>query len=550
MQNDDWWRGAVIYQIYPRSYADNNNDGVGDLAGIIDKLDYVASLNIDAIWLSPFFKSPMKDYGYDVSDYRDVDPLFGSLDEFKQLTDKAHSLGIKIIIDQVLSHSSDQHAWFEQSRKDKTNDKADWYVWADPKPDGTVPNNWLSVFGGSAWSWDSRRAQYYLHNFLESQPDLNFHNPEVQQQLLDDVEFWLKLGVDGIRLDACNFYFHDAQLRNNPAVRSDAEQARNVTGGNPYSMQQHVYDICQPENLAFHQRLRKLFNRYPGSCSLGEIGADNALEVMAEYLDGDDKLFMAYTFDLLTTDYTGSDIRKIVSEVENTLSDGWPCWSFCNHDVTRAISRLKSDGPHTPEQANMLLALLTSLRGSSCVYQGEELMLPEAEIPFERLQDPYGIAFWPEFKGRDGCRTPMPWEADKAQAGFSAVEPWLPVSAEHQALSRDIQEQDPKSALNMWRHFLNWRKSQPALIRGDFHWLDQDDNKQEQTLLFTRQYEDQHLLVAVNISAESKKITVPNEYGSLSLLDGSGFESAYDSAKQELDLPPWQLCFARIQTAQ
>lgn len=546
MNNNDWWRGAVIYQIYPRSYADSNNDGIGDLAGIIDKLDYVASLNVDAIWLSPFFKSPMKDYGYDVSDYRDVDPLFGNIDEFKQLTDKAHRLGIKIIIDQVLSHSSDQHEWFKESRLDRSNAKADWYVWADPKPDGTVPNNWLSVFGGSAWSWDARRAQYYLHNFLESQPDLNFHNEAVQQQLLDDVEFWLKLGVDGIRLDACNFYFHDQQLRNNPPVPADAAQTKGVTGANPYSMQRHIYDICQPENLKFHQRLRQLFNRYPGSCSLGEIGADNALEVMAEYTDGGDKLFMAYTFDLLTTDYSCADIRKVVSEVESTLIDGWPCWSFCNHDVTRAISRLakNADGSHSPEQAVMLLALLTSLRGSSCVYQGEELMLPEADIPFERIQDPYGIPFWPEFKGRDGCRTPMPWQADKVQAGFSEVEPWLPMPAEHLPLARDRQENNPNSALNKWRHFLNFRKQQPALVQGDFEWL--MDADAEQVLVFKRQIDQQVLLVAVNISADSKTITLPSQYSDITVLDNSGFTGRYQAAQQQLILPAWQLCFASI----
>ena len=546
MNTNEWWRGAVIYQIYPRSYADSNNNGVGDLRGIIDKLDYVASLKVDAIWLSPFFKSPMKDYGYDVSNYRDVDPLFGSLDDFKKLVDKAHGLGIKIIIDQVLSHSSDQHQWFIQSRKDKTNPKHDWYVWADPKSDGTVPNNWLSVFGGSAWSWDSRRAQYYLHNFLESQPDLNFHNPDVQQQVLDDVEFWLKLGVDGIRLDACNFYFHDQQLRNNPPVPIDAEQTKGVTGANPYSMQRHVYDICRPENLPFQQRLRQLFNRYPGSCSLGEIGADNALEVMAEYTEGGDKLFMAYTFDLLTTDYDSSDIRKVVGEVESTLTDGWPCWSFCNHDVPRAISRLTTDAAKTPAQANMLLALLTSLRGSSCVYQGEELMLPEADIPFERIQDPYGIPFWPEFKGRDGCRTPMPWQADKTQAGFSEVEPWLPMPVEHLPLARDLQEKSSTSALNLWRHFLTWRKQQPALIHGNFSWLNHKD--EQQTLLFSRKSDQQHLLVAVNISADEKTITVPTAYADINILASSGFECSYNADEQQLTLPAWQLCFAQIKT--
>lgn len=233
-QLQNWWRGGVIYQVYPRSFFDSNGDGVGDLPGVLHKLDYIASLNVDAIWLSPFFTSPMKDFGYDVADYRGVDPLFGTLDDFVRLVEACHERGMRVLIDQVLNHSSDQHQWFVESRSSRDNDKADWYVWADPKPDGTVPNNWLSVFGGPAWSWDSRRRQYYLHNFLSSQPDLNFHCPAVQDQLLDDMEFWLKLGVDGFRLDAANFYFHDLELRDNPPNLEIREGSIGVRVDNPY----------------------------------------------------------------------------------------------------------------------------------------------------------------------------------------------------------------------------------------------------------------------------------------------------------------------------
>lgn len=547
-QDNDWWRGCVIYQVYPRSFQDSNADGVGDLPGVLQRLEYIASLNVDAIWLSPFFRSPMKDFGYDVSDYRDVDPLFGKLEDFQAIIDRAHDLGIKVIIDQVLSHSSDQHEWFTESRQNRENPKADWYVWADAKPDGSPPNNWLSVFGGSAWTWDPRRAQYFLHNFLESQPDLNFHNPEVQQQLLDDVEFWLKLGVDGIRLDACSFYFHDRSLQDNPPVPADKEQTKGVTGANPYAMQQHIFDICQPENIDFHRRLRDLFNRYPGSASVGEIGADDALAVMAEYLEGGDKLFMAYTFDLLTTDYQPSSLRKIIETIESKLAGGWPCLSFSNHDVVRTASRAPT--PHVPEQAKCLLALITSLRGSVCLYQGEELGLTEANIPYEAIQDPYGLPFWPEFKGRDGCRTPMPWLASGPYAGFSQSEPWLPISAEHRPLAVDQQDANPDSILNTNRQFLEWRQQWVSLQKGDFECVFSD----EQCLVFMRSFADestqQTMLVAVNLSHSEAVVTLPDAYRQVEPVGGHGFISEWQLAAATepaiVTLPAWQCFFGLL----
>lgn len=266
----DWWRGAVIYQIYPRSFQDSTNSGMGDLAGIIARLDYVADLGVDAIWLSPFFPSPQKDFGYDVSDYKNVDPIYGTLHDFEKLITKAHTLGLKVVIDQVMSHTSDQHDWFVQSHADQTNDKADWYVWADPKPDGTPPNNWLSVFGGSAWQFDARRSQYYLHNFLVEQPDLNFHNPDVREALLDAGKFWLDLGIDGFRLDTANFFFHDKQLRDNPPYTGP--QSHDVPMVNPYAYQDHIYSKSQPENLDFLKEVRTLLNQYPGTTSVGEVG--------------------------------------------------------------------------------------------------------------------------------------------------------------------------------------------------------------------------------------------------------------------------------------
>ncbi|GGP25496.1 alpha-glucosidase family protein [Silvimonas amylolytica] len=500
-QSASWWRGAVIYQVYPRSFADSNGDGVGDLNGITAHLDYIASLGVDAVWISPFFKSPMKDFGYDVSDYRDVDPLFGNLEDFDRLLAKAHSLGLKIIIDQVLSHTSDQHAWFKASRQDRTNDHADWYIWADPQADGTPPNNWLSIFGGPSWRWDTRRLQYYMHNFLSSQPDLNFHNPKVQDAILGEIEFWLKRGVDGFRFDACNYHFHDQQLRSNPpaTVRDTAS----VSVENPYGYQAHLHDKTQPENVAFLQRIRKLLDQY-GAMSVGEVGDDNSIDIMAQYTNGGDKLNMAYSFNLLTADFSAAHIRKQVEDLEAQIKDGWGCWTTGNHDSVRVVTRWGKDTSH-PRFAPMIVAMETALRGSSCLYQGEELGLPEAQLTFEQLQDPYGITMWPEFKGRDGCRTPMPWQHNAPHAGFSKAETWLPVVAPHVPLAVDTQEPNSDSTLNAYRRILHWRKTQPALITGDITFL----KSAEPILAFTRSQDGQTIVAVFNLSATDTTFELP-----------------------------------------
>ncbi|MFB2803179.1 alpha-glucosidase [Shewanella seohaensis] len=489
-----WWRGAVIYQIYPRSLLDTNGDGVGDLRGIITKLDYIASLNVDAIWISPFFKSPMDDFGYDISDYREVDPLFGSMQDFDELIEKAHQRGIKVIIDQVLSHTSDQHAWFCESRESRTNPKADWYVWADPKEDGTAPNNWLAIFGGCAWEWEPRRQQYYLHNFLRSQPDINFHNPEVRQAVLDNVEFWLKKGVDGFRLDAITFCYHDEQLRDNPAKPKDKRQGRGFSEDNPYAYQYHYYNNDRPQTILFIEELRQLINRYPGAVTLGEVSAEDSLAVMAAYTKGEDRLHMAYSFELLTDDYSAAYIRQTVEALEASIGDGWPCWAIGNHDVQRVASRW-GRGKQTHDMVKMLNAMLSSLRGSVCSYQGEELGLTEAPIEYHELQDPFGKTFWPMFKGRDGCRTPMPWEQHADFSGFSQVTPWLPVADAHRALAVDVQEADPASMLQGYRQFLAWRKGYPILIEGEIEFCDAP----EPLLVFVRTLGEQKLLVCFNL---------------------------------------------------
>ncbi len=502
MSNNPWWRGAVIYQIYPRSFLDANGDGVGDLPGIIDRLDYVAALGVDAIWISPFFKSPMADFGYDIADYRDVDPLFGDLADFDRLLAKAHALGLKVMIDQVLSHTSIEHDWFRESRQDRTNPKADWYVWADPREDGTAPNNWMSLFGGVAWQWEPRREQYFLHNFLADQPDLNFHNPAVQKATLDNVRFWLDRGVDGFRLDAINFCFHDALLRDNPPKPAAMRVGRGFSPDNPYAYQYHFHNNTQPENLPFLEALRGLLDEYPGAVSLGEISSEDSLATTAEYTTAK-RLHMGYSFELLVDDYSAAYIRETVSRLEGAMTEGWPCWAISNHDVQRAVTRWGGH-PADPRLARMLVAMLCSLRGSICLYQGEELGLGEADVPFDALQDPYGITFWPNFKGRDGCRTPLPW-TDAPLAGFTTGTPWLPIPQDHQAQAVAVQEADPGSVLSAFRRFLAWRRSQPVLLTGDIRFLPSD----EPVLLFERVLGADVVLLAFNLSRDAVRHGLP-----------------------------------------
>jgi len=537
MNNENWWRGGVIYQIYPRSFLDTDGDGVGDLPGIVDKLDYIASLGVDAIWISPFFKSPMADFGYDIADYRDVDPLFGTVADFDRLLGKAHSLGIKVMIDQVLSHCSVEHAWFKESRESRDNDKADWFVWADPREDGTPPNNWMSLFGGVAWRWEPCREQYYLHNFLASQPDLNFHHPQVRQATLDNVKFWLDKGVDGLRLDAINFCFHDAQLRDNPPKPKDKRVGRGFSPDNPYAYQYHYYNNTQPENIGFLEDLRALLDRYPDAAALGEISSEDSLATTAEYV-GPQRLHMGYSFELLTDDFSAAYIRDTVERLEAAMAHGWPCWAVSNHDVQRAVTRW-GGGQASPQLAAQLIALVCSLRGSVCLYQGEELGLPEADVPFEALQDPYGKTFWPKFKGRDGCRTPMPWQAGET-AGFSDGQPWLPVPPEHQALNVQAQEADAGSVLNRTRRFLQWRRRHPALRRGGIRFVDAP----EPVLAFVREDAEERLLVAFNLSADTVQWEPPSDMAP-TLLDDHGLLSGALQAGR-IALPPRGVFYARL----
>ena len=532
----EWWRGAVVYQIYPRSFMDANGDGTGDLPGIIRRLEYVQRLGVDAIWISPFFKSPMKDAGYDVSDYRDIDPLFGRIDDFRTLLERAHQLGLKVVVDQVLSHTSDQHSWFEESRQSRTNAKADWYVWADPQPDGSPPNNWLSLFGGPAWSWDSRRQQYYLHHFLSSQPDLNFHNLEVQDAQLDNVRFWLDFGVDGFRLDVVNFYFHGQALKSNPPAPQDLERTLTTALDNPYTYQHHIYDISQPENLAFLRRLRALSDAYPERLLLGEISDDSAPRIMREYTSGQDRLHTAYTFDLLQDAHSADVVRSVIERIEKNIGTGWACWALSNHDVPRCATRWgQNEDPEAFPPVS--IAALVALRGTVCLYQGEELGLPQADVPRSHLQDPYGIAFWPTYKGRDGCRTPMPWD-DSPGADFSQATPWLPIDDAHRARAVSIQEGQPNSCLNLIRALLHWRRDQPALLRGDIV-IEPDAGDM---LLWLRVCPEQSMLVALNLTGRTLRAPCRHTVKRVHHVAGLNGQVV----GQQVILEPYQALFADV----
>lgn len=455
-----WWRGAAIYQIYPRSFADANGDGIGDLPGITAHLDHAAALGVDAIWISPFFTSPMVDFGYDIADYCDIDPIFGTLADFDALVARAHALGLKIIIDQVYAHTSDLHDWFAASRADRTNPQSDWYVWADPRADGTPPNNWQSVFGGPAWTWDGRRRQYYMHTFLKQQPQLNAHNPVVQDALLAVAKFWLDRGVDGFRLDALNHAMHDPRLRNNPAAPETGHIRTR-----PYDYQLKVYSQSQPGMLGFIERIARLCADYGAIFTVAEVGGDKADEEMKAYTAGDHRLSSAYGFNFLySPDLTAQFVVETMAGWPGHPGEGWPSWAFENHDAPRAVSRWCAP-EHKARYARMKIALLAALRGNIILFEGEELGLEQDHIPFELLQDPEAIANYPLTLSRDGVRTPMPWR-NEPLGGFTTGTPWLPLSPANTARAVAVQKSDPDSQLALTRQLLALRRSAPALRAG------------------------------------------------------------------------------------
>lgn len=465
-ENALWWQRGVIYQVYPRSFMDADGDGVGDLDGIRERLGYLEGLGIEAIWLSPINPSPMKDFGYDVSDYRDVDAVYGGIDAFRSLLDAAHARNIRVIIDLVPNHTSDRHPWFKESRSSRDNSKRDWYIWRDPAPDGGPPNNWLAFFGGPAWSLDEHTGQYYLHQFLPEQPELNYRNPEVRRELRETLAFWLDFGVDGFRVDVMWLMMKDAELRDNPPNAQ-------WDGVDPREKLLPLYSADLPEVHELVREMRAVLDRYSERFMVGEIYLPN--ERLMRYYGENDECHFPYNFQLIRMDWNAVSYRRAVDRFEAALPEGaWPNWVLGNHDQHRFATRLGA------ENARVAQMMLLTLRGTPTCYYGDEIGMTDGEIPRDRLQDPPALR-QPDIAhivGRDPERTPMQWSAGP-NAGFSApgARTWLPVNPNHQAINVEAEEGDPASFLSFFKALMNIRRSEAALSLGSYRSVEAGDNE-------------------------------------------------------------------------
>ena len=464
----EWWKSGVFYQIYPRSFADSNGDGVGDLPGITRTLAYLAGLGVDAVWLSPIYPSPMHDFGYDISDYRGVDPVFGGMADFDRFLQQAHENGIRVLMDLVVNHTSSLHPWFVESRSSRSSARRDWYIWRDGKR-GRPPNNWRSVFAGRAWQWDPGTGQFYLHSFLKEQPDLNWRNPEVRNAVFDEIRFWLDRGVDGFRLDVVNLYVKDAQFRSNPFGIGRYPR--------PYDMQKHVYDCDRPELHGILRELRALMDSYPERTTVGEVlvKAPGNARIAASYLgDGTDELHMTFDFTLLNLPWDPARMfRQIEAWYACMPARGWPTIVFSNHDVPRSFSRYGRE--NRAEKARIVALLLLTLRGTPFIYYGEEIGMEDGRVARRELRDPVGLRYWPLNKGRDPARTPMQWTPGK-NAGFTTGEPWLPIPSSHATCNAAREEQDPSSLLHFYKTLIRIRRENPCLSVGSWRALHRGDD--------------------------------------------------------------------------
>jgi alpha-glucosidase len=481
-----WWQRGVVYQIYPRSFQDSNGDGVGDLRGIVQRLDYLRWLGVDAVWISPFYPSPMRDFGYDVTDHQAVDRVYGSLVDFDRIVAEAHARGIRVIVDYIPNHTSDGHPWFVASRATRHNRKRDWYIWRDPAPGGGPPNNWLSAFGGSAWEWDEPTGQYYLHTFLREQPDLNWRNPAVELEMLDVLRFWLERGADGVRVDAIQVVIKDAELRDNPPNPDYREGV-----DDPYDALLRVHSADRPEVHALIARMRELVEGYGGRVLIGEI-YNEVDRLMAYYGDGGRGVHFPYNFQLIKLPWDARVIDAAVRRYEALLPPGaWPNWVLGNHDRHRIASRVG------PAQARVAAMLLLTLRGTPTLYYGDEIGMHDVEIPPDRVQDPWEKNLPGRGLGRDPERTPMQWSAEP-NAGFTTGEPWLPVADDFGTVNVLAQRSDPDSMLSLHRALLGLRRREPALSHGAWAPVDADGA----VLAYLRTHADARFLVALNLGAE------------------------------------------------
>jgi len=488
-----WWEHGVIYQIYPRSFQDSDGDGIGDLAGIERRLDYVAALGVDAIWLSPIFPSPMADFGYDVSDYCGIEPIFGDLAGFDRLLAAVHSRGLKLILDFVPNHSSDQHVWFRESRASRNNPKRDWYIWRDAAPGGGPPNNWVSDFGGSSWEWDEATGQYYLHTFLKQQPDLNWRNPEVRAAMTDVLRFWLDRGVDGFRIDVLWHIVKDAAFPDNP-LNPDWTPDRNER-----DRVFQAYSTDQPEAHEITADIRALADRYGERLLVGEIFLP--YERHARWFGTPERpqVHLPFNFQLIENGWDAATLHEIIADYEASLpAFGWPNWVIGSHDAPRIAARIGE------AQARVAAMLLLTLRGTPTLYQGDELGIGKVDIPPDRIRDPQEFRQPGKGLGRDRSRTPMPWDATSF-AGFSDVEPWLPLNPDWQTRNVAAQSADPSSMLALYKSLLALRRAHEPLAIGQLTLVDSDPD----VLAYERHHGDERLLVALNLGSKSRALPLP-----------------------------------------
>lgn len=489
------YRGLVAYQIYPRSFKDSNGDGVGDIQGIIEKLDYLQWLGVDVIWLSPFYKSPMADFGYDVADYTAVDPLFGTMQDFNRLIDAAHQKGIKVLIDFVVNHTSDHHPWFRQSKRSKTNSKRNWYVWRDAKPDGSPPNDWLSLFGGSAWEWDAATRQYYLHSYLRQQPDLNWHNPEVRQAMFDAVKFWLNKGVDGFRLDAVYWIAKDERYRDDPP-----NPTYDAVHDDPYNSLRHTHSRRERHLFPYLSELAKVIRGYPGKFVVAEAYPEHKHDIAAyeEFYDNiDPSLLSPFNFEAIAMPWEAEVYKDYIDAFQAALdARDMPVYVLGNHDTSRVASRV---GRRAARTAAMLQL---TLPGMPFIYYGEELGLSDTHIPKTKVQDPFEKNVPGFGLGRDPERTPMPWTAEK-HAGFSAQEPWLPLNKDYKKVNVAWQQTKGDSFLSLYRRLLHLRRSMDVLKFGDYQPLEMAN---KQLYGYRRTHDGESVTILLNFSSKHQKI--------------------------------------------
>jgi alpha-glucosidase len=506
-RQDPWWKRAVIYEIYPRSFQDSNGDGVGDINGITSRLDYLRGLGIDAIWISPMYPSPLVDFGYDVSDYTAIDPLYGSMTDFDHLVAEAKKRDIRVIMDLVPNHTSDQHPWFKESRSSRTNPKRDWYIWRDGKVPGLPPNNWQSWFGHSAWTLDSKTNQYYYHHFYVQQPDLNWRNPEVRKAMYDVMRFWLNHGVAGFRLDAVSRLFEDPNLHDDPIVAG-----KNVYG-DPNIV--HKYTDNLPEVHEVLREMRKVVDAYPGNPVLiSEADEPNITELTKMYGEKNDEIQLPMDFQIADVNrLSAPEFRKLLDEVEKNPSGGQPHFFFSNHDQDRTWDRY-GDGVHNEQIAKLMATLLLTVRATPLLYYGEEIgMRTTPPLRKEDVQDPIGILGWPKEKGRDGERTPMQWDTSK-NAGFTTSDhPWLPIPPSASKYNVQVESQEPESVFTFYRRLIDLRRNQNGLRNGSYQTLD-PDNPNVLAYLRKNPGVGASTLVVLNMSAQPQTVSYDlNGYG-------------------------------------